>query len=147
MWHFVVMGQVIFKFMKSWRIRLENSKKCLVCTDPGLVLSISISEDTVWCHLLQFSISPDEILTINFSIIETHTLSQKHRLLNPLPNRPWCLQVFSTSLLKTLWEKEKLLIKSNFSFSHSLFYPFQEFSAIFIKFKIVVCKLFQFEGI
>ena len=29
-----------------------------------------------------------------------------------------------TSLLKTLWEKEKLLIKSNFSFSHSVFYLF-----------------------
>ena len=29
-----------------------------------------------------------------------------------------------TSLLKTLWEKEKLLITSNFSFSHSIFYPF-----------------------
>ena len=27
---------------------------------------------------------------------------------------------------------------------HSVFYPFWELSAIFIKFKIVVCKLFQF---
>ena len=26
-----------------------------------------------------------------------------------------------TSLLKTLWEKEKLLVMSNFSFSHSVF--------------------------
>ena len=34
--------------------------------------------------------------------------------------RPW-----ETSLLKTLWEKEKLLITSNFSFSHSAFYPFR----------------------
>ena len=33
--------------------------------------------------------------------------------------RPW-----ETSLLKTLWEKEKLLVTSNFSFSHSVFYPF-----------------------
>ena len=32
---------------------------------------------------------------------------------------------------------------SNFSFSHSVFYPFGELSAIFIKFEIVVCKLFQ----
>ena len=29
--------------------------------------------------------------------------------------------VCSTSLLKTLWEKEKLLVTSNFSFSHSVF--------------------------
>ena len=54
------------------------------------------------------------------------------------------LGVCSTSLLKTLWKKEKLLVTSNFSISHSVFYPFGELSAIFIKFKIVVCKLFQF---
>ena len=36
---------------------------------------------------------------------------------NPLPNKPWFLRVCSTSLLKTLWEKEKLLNMSNFSFS------------------------------
>ena len=63
---------------------------------------------------------------------------------NPFPNKPWFLRVCSTSLLKTLWEKEKLLVTSNFSFSHSVFYPFGELSAIFIKFKIVFCKLFQF---
>ena len=40
------------------------------------------------------------------------TLSQK---------KPWFLHVY---LLKTLWEKEKLLVMSNFSFSHSVFYPF-----------------------
>ena len=53
---------------------------------------------------------------------------------------PW-----ETSLLKTLWEKEKLLATSNFSFSPSVFCPFWELSAIFVNFKIVVCKLFQFE--
>ena len=59
---------------------------------------------------------------------------------NPFPNKPWFLRVCSTSLLKTLWEKEKLLITSNFSFSHSVFYPPWKLSAIFIKFKIVICK-------
>ena len=63
---------------------------------------------------------------------------------NPFPNKPWFLLFFSTSLLKTLWEKEKLLVTSNFSFSHSVFYPFEELSAIFMKFEFVVCKLFQF---
>ena len=47
-------------------------------------------------------------------------------------------------LLKTLWEKKKLLVTSNFFFSHNVFYLFGEPSAIFIKFEIVVCKLFQF---
>ena len=50
----------------------------------------------------------------------------------------------NTSPLKTLWEKEKLLMTSNFSFSHIVFHPLGELSAIFIKFKIVVCKHFQF---
>ena len=63
---------------------------------------------------------------------------------NPFPNKPWFLRVCWTSLLKTLWEKKKLLVTSNFSFSHSVFYPFGKLSAIFIKFEIVVCKLFQF---
>ena len=63
---------------------------------------------------------------------------------NPFPNKPWFLRVCSTSLLKTLWEKEKLLVTSNFSFSSSVFYPIFELSTIFIKFKIVVCKPFEF---
>ena len=63
---------------------------------------------------------------------------------NPFPNKPWFLSVCNTSLLKTLWEKEKLLVTSNFSFSHSVFYPLGELCAIFIKFEIVVCKYFQF---
>ena len=61
--------------------------------------------------------------------------------INPFPNKPWFLRVCSTSLLKTLWEKEKLLVMSNFSFSHNVFYPYGEPSAIFIKFEIVICKL------
>ena len=64
--------------------------------------------------------------------------------INPFPNKPLFLRVCSTGLLKTLLEKEKLLVMSNFSFSCSVFYPFGELSAIFIKLEIVVCKLFQF---
>ena len=60
------------------------------------------------------------------------------------PNKPRFLRVCSTSVLKTLREKEKLLITSNSTFCHSVFYPFGELSAISIEFKIVVCKLFQF---
>ena len=60
---------------------------------------------------------------------------------NPFPNKPWFLHVCSGSLLKTLWEKEKLLIMSNFSFSYSFFFLFKEISAISIEFEIVVCSL------
>ena len=56
---------------------------------------------------------------------------------NSFSNKPWFLRVCGKSLLKTLWEKEKLLVTSNFSFSHSVFYPFGELSAIFMNFEIV----------
>ena len=62
---------------------------------------------------------------------------------NPFPNKPWFLCVSSTSPLKTLWEREKLLVTSDHSFSHSVFCPGELF-AILIKFEIVICKLSQF---
>ena len=31
------------------------------------------------------------------------------RVINPFPNKPWFLRICCMSLLKTLWEKEKLL--------------------------------------
>ena len=43
---------------------------------------------------------------------------------NPFPHNDTCWRPWETSLLKTLWEKAKLLITSNFSFSHIIFYPF-----------------------
>ena len=61
-----------------------------------------------------------------------------------LPSNPWFLRVCCTSQLKTLRVKENLLVTSNFSFPHSVFYPFREFSDLSIKFEIVVCKLHQF---
>ena len=54
-----------------------------------------------------------------------------------------CFNV-STCLLKTLWEKEQLLFTSNCSFSYSVFDPFGELSAIFIKFKMLVNSSFLF---
>ena len=59
------------------------------------------------------------------------------------PKKPWFLCVCSTSLLRTLWEKEKLLLTSNFSISHIVFYLFWELDAIFMKFEIVVRKVFE----
>ena len=44
--------------------------------------------------------------------------------INAFQNKPWFLRVYYKSLLKTLWEKDKLLVKSNLFFSHSVFYPF-----------------------
>ena len=73
----------------------------------------------------------------------TYRVEIANQCLNPFLNKPWFFRVCRKSLLKTLWEKEKLLVTSNFSFSHSVFYHFIQLSTIFIK-SIVVCKLFQF---
>ena len=45
--------------------------------------------------------------------------------INPFPNKAWFLRVCSIGLLKTLWENEKLLVTSNFSFSQC-FLPFRK---------------------
>ena len=65
-------------------------------------------------------------------------------LFNPFQNKPLFLRVCSQSLLKTLQYKEKLLLTSNFSFPTVFTSLFGEISVIFIKSKIVICKLFQF---
>ena len=75
---------------------------------------------SVYFHLLVRFIVPyanvfklDWVKILSFEL----TLSQ---------TSPGFLRVCSTSLLKTktLWGKKKLPVTSNFSFSHSVFYPF-----------------------
>ena len=56
-----------------------------------------------------------------FCLIGYNVFNSTVLLLSPFPNKPWFLRVCSTSLLKTLWEKKKLLVTSNFSFSRSVF--------------------------
>ena len=52
--------------------------------------------------------------------------NSEQRCFNPFPNKSWFLRVYSASILKTLQEKEKLLVTSNFSFFNSVFYPHRE---------------------
>ena len=40
---------------------------------------------------------------------------------NPLRNSPWFLRSWERRLLKTMWEKEKMMVASIFSFSHNVF--------------------------
>ena len=82
--------------------------------------------------------APNIFMVDNFKGLNLPTI------FNPLPNKRWFVRVCSTSLLKTLWEKEKLLIMSNFSFSYCVFYQFGQLSSIFNKFDIVICKLCKF---
>ena len=79
--------------------------------------------------------------------ISNQRLCYFNSFLNPFPNKPWFLHVCSTSLLKTLGggggggERRKCL-KQAISPFPCVFYSFGKFSAIFIYFKIVICKLF-----
>ena len=67
---------------------------------------------------------------------------------NLFPNNPLVLHVCNTSLLKTPWEKGEIAHNEQFLlFPHSVFQPFGELSAIFVKFEIVLCKRFQFERV
>ena len=60
---------------------------------------------------------------------------------NPFPNRPWFLRVCSTSLLKTAWEKEKLLVTFPTVFS-TRFVNFLPFSS---NLKLSSAKSFSLE--
>ena len=53
----------------------------------------------------------------NKKIAKNNTSQNLPYNFNFFPNKPWFLCVCSTSALKTLWEKEKLLMTSNSSFS------------------------------
>ena len=83
---------------------------------------------------LQFSTSPVQkpkwittkvYLTASFHLTHSHTMTP-----------------FDANGKPAFWKYwEKV---SNFSFSYSVFYSFGKLFAIFVKFEIVVCKLFQF---
>ena len=85
-----------------------------------------------------------DIISLFAAELEEPKISMWRKGLTLSQTSPGFLRVCSTNLLKTLWEEEKLLVMSNFSFSHSVFCPIRKLSTIFINFEIVVCKLFQF---
>ena len=64
----------------------------------------------------------------------------------PFSKQALVLCVCSTSLLKTLWEKKKLLITSNFSFSHRVFFSFRElFPPLSSNLKLLSANSFSLE--
>ena len=64
---------------------------------------------------------------------------------NPCPNKPWFLHVCSTSLLKTLLEKEKLLIMSNFSFSQCFLPVLENYLQFSSNLKLLSANSLNFE--
>ena len=141
------------QFTTSKNNRRMKRGKCAVCgttktqfvksTKGGSILNKMINNLPVEMHLLGHNFTGPGT-KLNKRLNADLTPKEWSKPINPFPNKPWFLRVCSTSLLKTLWKKKKLLETSNFFFSHSVFYPFRDFSAIFMKFKIVICKVFQF---
>ena len=112
----------------GWWLRTQDISRSI------LAVTGRCGSDHGWSCLTGWHQGPSkrQILEYIFSVIQV------------LTNKPWFLRVCSISLLKTLWEKEKLLVTSNFSFSLSVFYSLGELSAVFTKYEIVVCKVFEF---
>ena len=65
-----------------------------------------------------------------------------------LSTRPFSLNSLPhNDFLKTLWEKEKMLVTSIFSFSHNDFNPVKDKKYHLSYFYFVVCKCFQFRQV
>ena len=65
--------------------------------------------------------------------------------LKPFPKQALVLPVCSSSLLNTLWKKEKSLVMSNFYFSHSVFHPFGNFLQFSSNMKLLSANSFTLE--
>ena len=71
-------------------------------------------------------------------------MARLREVLNLFPIKSFFFTCLDYKSFENTMEKGEILVKSNFSFSHTVFYPIVELSDIFIKYEIVVCKLFQF---
>ena len=84
------------------------------------------------------------VCTCFISLIrDSHTILRNRELWSNL----WLYRQVGTSLLKTLWEKEKMLVTSIFPFSHNIFFPIKDKSKHLCYIYICVCKLMLWEKI
>ena len=120
-------------------MRLDE-EEVLIRDDSGLLHggeSAYPARQNGWCQKLTRTLS----LSLGFFVLVKYQLI----LLNPFPNKPWFLCVCSTSLLKTLWEKEKLLVTSNFSFSHCFAIHLESFLPFLSNLKLLSANSFSLE--
>ena len=97
---------------------------------PFIPLSTAIfADNTGYKTIFNLNFSTLNILCFkqmfNLKIIFSPLIYQRVASDNPFPHNNTFCRPWETSRLKTLREKEKLLVTSNFSFSHSVFYPFR----------------------
>ena len=111
----------IFTTFKLWTSTTSN----VYLIRPRQVFWLSLVEEVM--------INPRDLRIKSGKSWRSHwsikSIMYNRRLITLFPNKLLFLQVCYTSLLKTLREKEKLLVASNFSFSHSVFKSFGELGA------------------
>ena len=122
---------------------LENSPSFSLKLTLSSVNSFSL-EESKSCRLGNYKIS---VKTFSL-LLYVYMCRRKSRSKSPIYNdfistlsqtRP----CFTCLEYRTVGKRE-IARNSNFSCSHSVFYPFGELTDIFIKINIVVCKLFLF---
>ena len=92
-----------------------------------------------------FSYIPKKSLfTFKISLL-AKMLQKLPNLFNPLLHRYSFRCINNRQLLETLWEKEKLLVTSNFFLSHKVFYSDTFVSPLFYIFDITCISLFAAE--
>ena len=104
----------------------------LLCGERDIIVTISL-----WCKCISLILCVYVCACLSeFVWTRPSTFMDSF---NPFQNKSWFSYVCCTGLWKTPREEEKLLITSNFSFSHIVLYPFREPAILSIKFEIVVC--------
>ena len=127
---------ILPKFLAGFQY---NQCKNIDSSDRGLnpvVMTIQIKTRGPWWHCIAPLADTWNPFITNITI--------RGNWFNPLPHNPDFLLPAEKSLLKTLWEKEKMLVTSIFSFTHNVFYPSQNKFQFFIYIYFVICKSFQF---
>ena len=100
-WQFKQLWKLLENFLVTFGKHCEKRRKCWKpAFSPFLTMFSTLSKCIGWA-----------------------TMKLLLALFNPLPNNPWFLWPWDRCHLKTLWEKEKVLVTSIFSFSHNVFYP------------------------
>ena len=99
-----MLGTSIFSFFRNVFYIFQN--KFSFSIPFNLLCANAFNLD--WSQILLFGKSLKCSYCKEFSF--SHALLHSITKFNPFPNKAWFLCVFSTSLLKTLWENEKLLL-------------------------------------
>ena len=123
-----------WKFCSSHSAGTNYFKKLslnLNCTNLGILCSLILVYIIQRKHLavvLYYILYYDSGRFIEISQYMCHKSLQESKLIffNPLPHHPDFQRPWKSKLLKTSWEKEKILVTSILSFTHNALYPIRE---------------------